>query len=85
MAKLLMFSVQDAAADAFIRPFCFPAVGLAHRSFADEVNRNSADNSMYQHPDDYSLWRIGEFDEDSGIITPCQPERIAAGSQVKVR
>lgn len=62
-------AVYDSAAQAFNRPFFVPAVGMALRSFSDEVNRQAEDNPMNRHPDDYELFQLGEFDDASGRFT----------------
>lgn len=34
---------------------------------------------MFTHPEDFSIYRIGEYDNESGVITPCDPKLIADG------
>lgn len=74
--KLIMCAVRDSAVNAFIRPFCVPAVGAALRGFSDEVNR--VDSEMNKHVSDYELFEIGEFDEESGLVDPVVPPRSLA-------
>ena len=57
--KLYIVAVHDQAADAFMRPFFVPSIGMAIRSFTDEVNR--ADSEMNRHPGDYTLHELGVF------------------------
>lgn len=80
----LLVCVRDSAAKAFARPFAVPSTGLAVRSFADEVNRvdpaNPAANPMNAHPNDFELYEIGTFDEDTGKIAPCEPRGVARAS-----
>lgn len=40
------------------------AVGI--RSFADEVNRNAEDNPYNKHPEDYALYALGTFNDQTG-------------------
>ncbi|WNK14746.1 MAG: nonstructural protein [Microvirus sp.] len=68
MAKLYVCSVFDAAVQAFARPICVPATGMALRSFSDEVNRAAADNQLYGHAADFSLYMLGTFEEDEGTF-----------------
>jgi hypothetical protein len=81
----IICSVKDRAADAFGRPLFVPSVGLAIRSFSDEVNRQADDNQMYHHSDDFDLFELGTFDDNTGIIE-ChpQPKQLALGKSVKV-
>lgn len=80
MAKLIACAVFDAAVGAYNRPFFVPSQGLAIRSFIDEVSREAGDNPMRQHPQDFALWRLGSFDESSGLLVGEQPERLASAT-----
>ena len=82
--KMIVVSIKDRAADAFGRPFYVPSVGVAIRSFQDEVNRASEDNQMYQHPDDFDLYDLGSFDDNTGSFTLHEsPALLTLGKQVK--
>ena len=84
--KMVICSIRDSAADAYGRPFFLPSVGVAIRSFTDEVNRPSEDNQIYQHPEDFDLFELGEFDDTSGRSTLLDvPKQLALGRMVKVR
>lgn len=63
--NLVMIAVKDRAANTFARPFCVRSTAEAIRSFSDEVNK--ADSPLNAHPEDYDLYKIGTFDEDTGI------------------
>lgn len=80
---MYVFAVRDSAMDSFMQPFFAPAVGLASRSFSDEVNRSSADNAMFRHPDDYELHLIGTFDESTGHFSNEGMRLISRGKDVK--
>lgn len=82
---LIMVSVRDRAADTFARPFCVPSIGVAMRTFADEINRASGDNPLYQHPEDYDLYEIGGFDEATGDITNNVVRMVSVGKDVSTK
>jgi hypothetical protein len=83
--KLVLCSVKDRAADAYGRPMFVPSVGVAIRSFSDEVNRKDADNQLFNHPDDFDLYEFGEFDDNTGLFTLHeQPKLLSLGKQVKI-
>lgn len=83
MAQLIVVSVYDRAMDAFARPFFVPALGAAIRAFQDEVNR--AESPMCSHADDYDLFELGTFDEDSGKFQNLnEPRQVAIGKQMKL-
>lgn len=64
--KLKVFSVFDSAARAFLPPFFMPESGQAHRAFVDGVNSN--DHPWGKHPEDYALYHIGFFDDDTAKL-----------------
>lgn len=83
---MCMCSIKDSAADAYGRPFFLPSIGVAIRSFTDEVNRAAEDNQIYQHPEDFDLFELGSFDDSTGKFDLHDvPKQIALGRQVKVR
>ena len=71
--KQIVCAVYDSQAKAYARPIFVPAVGLAIRSFMDEVNRQAPDNTLNQHPQDFHLAQLGEYDEDTGTFTNHEP------------
>ena len=78
-------TVKDRAADAFGRPMFVPSTGVAIRSFSDEINRNNADNQLYNHPDDFDLYELGQFDDNTGLFAlHDQPKLLSLGKQVKI-
>lgn len=64
--KQMVCAVYDSAMEAYMRPFFCATVGMAIRSFGDEVNRVAEDNPLNKHPADYSLHCLAEFDEGTG-------------------
>lgn len=78
--KYYIVSVLDSAVGAFGRPVFARAKGEAIRSFMDEVNRKSTSqepNPLNQHPQDYRLFFVGEFDDTTArFICPSLPEHI---------
>lgn len=82
--KQVIVAVLDLKVTSFARPFFVASVGVAMRSFADEVNRNAADNIMFHHPSDFVLYELGVFDDEVGKFNGLDgPKIIAHGSDVK--
>jgi hypothetical protein len=85
--KLNCYAIFDSATNAYMRPFFMQSDGQANRSFADEAVR--ADSEISKHPEDYSLFRVGTWDDNEGSIEPCDPKcigrahELAAASRVK--
>jgi len=62
-----------------------PSVGVAIRSFSDEINRADAENQLHNHPDDFDLYEFGEFDDNTGsFVLHEQPKLLTLGKQVKI-
>lgn len=71
LSKLLVFSVRDQKAEAYLRPFMTETKGLAVRTFSDSVN--DPQSPMHKHADDYTLFHVGEFDQITGELRPVVP------------
>jgi hypothetical protein len=65
--NIQLFSIHDVKAGAYLPPFTLPTTQMAKRTFADTVNDRN--HSFSKHPEDYTLFHIGEFDDESGMIT----------------
>lgn len=78
--------IRDRAADVFGQPVFVSNVGGAIRSFGDEIRRPSSverPNSMYDHPEDFDLFYLGEYDDESGTFFCERPSQIAVGKDYK--
>lgn len=75
-----IFSINDVKALSFGQPFFAVNKGIAVRMFSDLVNDK---NSMVsKHPDDFKLYMLGEFDDNSGGLSPvAQPEFLHSASE----
>lgn len=81
MAKLVVVAVRDRAVDAFMNPFVCPSLGMAVRSFHDEVN--NAESPMAKHPEDYELHQLGTFDQETGEVVMARRLVMVAKDTVK--
>ena len=70
MTILTIVAVKDRAVDAYNRPFYVPTIGAAIRSFTDEVNRKESE--MQAHPEDYDLYDMGTFCDQTGTFLPAE-------------
>lgn len=82
--KLIVCAAFDLAVQTYGQPIFVPHRGAARRSFDDEVNRPAQDNPLYQHPDDYELYQLGFFDNESGVFETAN-ELIVRGKDVAKR
>ncbi len=61
--KLNAYTIFDSASGLYMRPFYTQSDGEAKRSFAD-ISMD-AEHPIGKHPEDYSLHRIGVFDDNT--------------------
>lgn len=78
--KFHILAVFDSAASVYGVPNFVPNVGSAVRSFGDEVNRDAPDNVLNKHPAHFSLFKMGTYDDHSGLFDVGVPELVANGS-----
>lgn len=78
-----IYAIKDHAIEAFNRPFFLPADGSAIRAFQDEINNEQGE--LYKHPEDYELYKIGIYNEQTAEIGPQKPQLLAAGADMVYR
>lgn len=84
--KYNILSVYDRAAQLYGSPYYAVSKGSAIRGFSDEINRQDAQNTLYQHPDDFELTYLGTFDDEQGLFELLSiPERLLTGTQAKIK
>lgn len=83
--KYVLFAVRDQKSDSYTAPFHAPTRGIALRSWSDQLNDpKNADSDQARHPEDFSLWFLAEYDDNTGQITPAaRPEQMAIASDLK--
>lgn len=59
-----IYSIKDNVM-GFERLFTCPNDGMALRLFADTCKQEG--NQISDHPEDFSIWRMGELDSEKGI------------------
>ena len=79
---LFVVCVKDRAAEVFNRPFFVPHRNVAIRDFTDEVNRVAADNQLNKHPDDFDLYLLGEFNDNTGEFSISFPQILVRAKDV---
>jgi hypothetical protein len=73
----------DNVAQAYKDPFYPPTTGVALREFQDAVN-DPNNGHLYKHPQDFDLYVIGSWDEQTGKMTVNEvAEKLANCSSLK--
>lgn len=81
---LQIIAVRDRQANIYGQPQAVANLGAAIRSFGDEINRADKQNVMFMHPEDFDLYHLGEYDDNTGAIEKIEPpKQIAVGINYK--
>lgn len=76
--RFLLFSIYDRKAGVFLSPFPSRAVIDAERSIVASFRDNSLQGTpVAAHPEDFALYMIGQFDDETGSIDPHNAQMIA--------
>lgn len=76
-----IFAIKDSKAEYFLPPFFMRTNGEAVRAFDDAVNKSGT--PLYDHPEDFFLYKIGEFDVYSGLVTSCEHASLGCALDFK--
>lgn len=74
-----MYSIKDAKT-GFMTPVVEQNDAAALRNFSHAVNQ--LESIMHDSPNDFSLFKISDFDTDAGIIAIPSPILVADASEV---
>lgn len=66
--KQQIYSVRDSKAEIFNVPFYGNTHAEAERSFVAAAN--DPKSNINQFPEDFDLWHLGQYDTQTGIVTP---------------
>jgi len=71
-----IFALHDGKAKFFQVPFFMPTVGMALRGFQDLCL--DPQTMVYKHPEDFTLYEIGAFDDQTATFIPLSPINLIA-------
>lgn len=72
------YTVYDSATEAHMRPFFALTDGEAIRSFSDAVN--DPQSAFSKHPADFTLFSIGEYDDNLATFSNNDAPRNLGGA-----
>lgn len=75
-----IYAIKDDALNRFMQPFFTHTNAAAIRAFRDHTNEKGSPANM--HPGDYTLYYLGNFDEETGDITSDKERLINAADLV---
>ena len=71
--KLIMFAVWDKKAEAYLPPFWQKNEAMAARIFIQACR--DPEHNFGMNPEDYHLFSVCSFDDETGVVTPYMPLR----------
>ncbi len=64
--KVQLYAIFDTCSGIYEKPFFHTADDAVKREFQDVVN--TPDHPINKHPEHYSIWRLGNFDNTTGKV-----------------
>lgn len=85
--KNYVYSVLDTKLGVFGGLFVDGSDGAAIRGFGDGVNDKNPKNRWNAHPEDFTLYRVGEFNIDTGELIPQHPAKslVTASGMIEAK
>lgn len=76
--KLNVYVIYDSAAKTYSRPMVLQNDGIALRAFMNMVNKDDG-TDIYHHPDQFTMFRIGEYNDQTALISAESPKSLGNG------
>lgn len=77
-----VFSVFDTKIGSFAQPFFSPTTASAMRAFVDAAR--DVQTTISKHPQDFHLYHLGSFDDETGAFDPFKPVNLCSASGLLV-
>ena len=74
--KLELYTIYDSKEEIYYRPLFFLNDGTALRTFEDMTNDKNS--KISKHPEDYTLWHLGSYEDSSATLTPLKTKKCLA-------
>lgn len=78
--KLVAWSIYDVKVEAYSAPLCSRTYGEAERVYTDIVS--DPQGQYAKHKEDYQLFVVGTFDQNTGLLEPQKEVTRLHGLQV---
>ena len=87
------YALYDSTLQVFLNPLSFTNDGEAIRWFTTVVNNTQEETNLNKYPEQFSLWRVADYNDKTGMYQPRDtensgdpsqtPTQIITGNQVK--
>jgi hypothetical protein len=78
--KVFVYAIYDSAAGTYRQPMFLQQDGIATRVFKDLCM--NAETDLAKHPKDFTLFRIGTFDDQKGELDGETPVSMATAQEI---
>jgi hypothetical protein len=75
----LIYAIYDQASQSYAQPFFAQNDGVAVRIVQSAVNGPER-NNITLYPEQFSLWRLGEYNDKTGKIIPAEKPEFLRGA-----
>lgn len=82
MFNFRLYSVYDSKADSFSQPMVRVNDNVAIRDFGIVVNDKRSENAISVHPEDYTLFCVGEWSSSEGKLSGISPMSVVNAVQL---
>jgi len=79
-----VFTIYDSKSETYLQPQYCKTKNECLRIFTDIVNSNDSQNQVAKHPEDYTLFEIGEYDDSIGSFSML-PASISLGNALEYK
>lgn len=79
--EIMAFSLYDSKAGVFQTPMFYITKATAIRAFGDLANDRQT--TVFRHPEDFSLFYIGVFDDSTGVYKSVPHENLGTAASYK--
>lgn len=80
--KINVYAIHDAKIEAYMQPFYARTDAEAKRGFSGICNQEQGQIS--EHPGDFTLFKIGAYDDSTGVLTPQDPSSLGNALEYKI-
>lgn len=78
---LQAYAIYDSKAEAYMQPFFVRNDGEALRGFMDGMDNEQS--PFHKWPQDYTLFKLGRYDDETGKIDACTPISLGNGLELR--
>lgn len=79
--KIGVYAIRDAKIEAFMQPFYARTDAEAKRGFSGAVNNGTG--QVHDYPEDYALYKIADYNDSNGELTPHEHVSLGKGIEFK--